>query len=333
MSGLVSRSASPGQIAGMTDRELVDLTGAVFLRREVIDQGYTDADIRAYLKCGAWFRVRLGAYVDGKLWSSLSLADKHRVRCRAVLRTSHPTTVLTHVSSVIERGGTVWGIPLDHVHTTRTDGKGGRREKDKVPHRGVLPKKHVEILNGVPVSTATRSAVEVTTIAPVESALVTVNALLHERETTIEEFEQMALDMRYWPHSLGTDLVVRMANSLVESAGETRFDYLCFTQRLPRPKPQVVITDERGREFARVDFAWPGFGVFLEFDGKIKYEKYRREGETLDEFLMREKKREERICQLTGWVCIRITWADLENPIVTAQRIRKILESRQPKGA
>ena len=91
--------------------------------------------------------------------------------------------------------------------------------------------------------------------------------------------------------------------------------------------------DEAGRLFARLDFSWPDFGVFLEFDGKEKYERFRRENETLEEFLMREKKREERICQLTGWVCIRITWADLENPERTAQRIRRILESRRPVGA
>ena len=44
---------------------------------------------------------------------------------------------------------------------------------------------------------------------------------------------------------------------------------------------------------------------------------------------MREKQREERICQLTGWVCIRITWADLERPERTAGRIRRILDQRR----
>ena len=86
--------------------------------------------------------------------------------------------------------------------------------------------------------------------------------------------------------------------------------------------------DESGREFARVDLAWVLLGVFLEFDGRIKYKKHRRKGETLEEYLMREKAREERICQLTGWVCVRVTWDQLANPRVLAARIRKILESR-----
>jgi hypothetical protein len=95
----------------------------------------------------------------------------------------------------------------------------------------------------------------------------------------------------------------------------------------------VVIRDEEGREFARVDFAWVDFGVFLEVDGKIKYVELRREGESLEDYLLREKRREERICLLTGWVCIRITWADLAAPELLARRIRAVLASRVRAGA
>ena len=96
---------------------------------------------------------------------------------------------------------------------------------------------------------------------------------------------------------------------------------------------RVVIRDEQGREFARVDFAWEKLGCFLEFDGKVKYLALRRDGETLEEFLLREKRREEKICLLTGWVCIRITWADLENPERLARRIRALLAGRSLRGA
>ncbi len=77
-----------------------------------------------------------------------------------------------------------------------------------------------------------------------------------------------------------------------------------------------------------VDFLWRALGVFLEFDGRIKYERFRRPGESLEAYLMREKHREEQICVATGWVCIRITWADLENPLRTVRRVRAMLESR-----
>ena len=41
--------------------------------------------------------------------------------------------------------------------------------------------------------------------------------------------------------------------------------------------------------------------------------------------VLREKRRESRIAELTGWRCIRITWADLERPSATMARILAML--------
>jgi hypothetical protein len=311
----------------------VDLTEVVFLRSDALAEGYTDHQIARKVRSGQWHRVRRGAYVSGGLWRTLSKEDRHRVLARAVLRTSHPLTVLTHISAAVERGAPIYNVAMDEVHTTRTDGKAARKEAGKVQHRGVLPPEQVEFVHGVPVSSAARCAVEMTTIADVESALVTVNGLLHSGQLTPQDLANMARETRHWPESLAANLVVRLADPRLESAGETRTAYLCWAQHLPAPTPQVTVLDENGATFARVDFAWPDFGVFVEFDGKEKYRRWRRKGETLDEFLMREKRREEAICQLTGWVCIRITWADLNYPERTATRIRRILASRTPVGA
>ena len=308
--------------------QLIDLTDVVVLRRDLLAAGYTDRQIRTMVKTGELHRVRHGSYCDATLWGSLSAADRHRVLARAVLARAHPATVLTHVSSAIEQGAPVWGHDLTKVHTTRTDGRAGRKECDRVQHAGTMPTYHVKQVNGVPVSLATRCAVEMTTISTVESALVTVDGLLHAGLTTMSGVRQFAHRTRWWPNSLRTTVVLRLADPRHESVAESRAAYCFYAQGLPKPQPQVVILDEWGQEFARVDFAWIAQGVFLEFDGKVKYERYRREGETLDQFLMREKHREERICQLTGWVCIRITWAQLEAPQLLAGRIRRILDSR-----
>lgn len=315
------------------DATLMDLHGQVTLRKELIDAGYTDNQIRLRVHRGELHRIRRGAYCRGDLWRSLDAAGRHRLLCRAVLRTAHPLTVLTHSSAAIELGFPVWGIDLDVVHTTRTDGKSGRRERDWIQHRGKLPDSQVSTIDGVRVSVPTRCAIEMTTIATVEPALATINAILHAEAASMEGLNELARDVRYWPQSLTTDLVLRLARHEMESVAETRTDYLCYMNHLPRPEPQVTILDEGGREFARVDFAWEEYGVFLEFDGRIKYERFRREGETLEQFLMREKRREERICAVTGWVCIRITWADLQSPVATAARIRALLDSRRPSAA
>lgn len=317
----------------MTTRELVDLSGLVTLRSDLIADGYTDRQIATLVKAGELQRIRHGAYARKEVWDSLSVADQHRLRSRAVLARSHPDTVLTHVSAALEHGAPVWGVSLDRIHTTRLDGKSGRLESDRRQHRGVLPLEQTVAVNGVRVSAPDRCAVEMTTITGVEAAMVTVDGLLHDKLTTLDDVVALAHDTRYWPHSLRTTVVLRLTDGRHSSAGESRSAFMCYDQHLPKPEPQVPILDEWGQAFAHVDFAWVEEGVFLEFDGRIKYEKYRREGETLEEYLMREKKREERICQLTGWVCIRITWEDLAVPALTARRIRAILDSRTKRGA
>ena len=132
--------------------------------------------------------------------------------------------------------------------------------------------------------------------------------------------------MSLWSGTLHTDLAIALANPRCESVGESRTSHMFWRQWRPgspnRDTSSATLLDEL---LYRVDFAWPELGVFLEFDGKEKYLKYRRPGESVVDAVLREKKREERICRLTGWRCIRITWADLYRPELTVAYINSVL--------
>ena len=54
--------------------------------------------------------------------------------------------------------------------------------------------------------------------------------------------------------------------------------------------------------------------MWVEFDGREKYTRYLRDGETVTDAVLREKRREERVRELTGWICVRIAWAELADP-------------------
>jgi hypothetical protein len=300
----------------------------IFLRRDAFALGYDDRRLRALVRAGILHRIRHGAYMATDTWATLDAVGRHRVTARAVLRTAHPTAVLTHVSGIVEQDAPVWGVDLSEVHLTRTDGLPGRREAGVVHHRGVLLPEHVTERHGLPVSTAARSIVELTTMTDVESSLVSTNWLLAQGLASPEELSQHLAACRHWPHSLRTDLVVRLADPRCAWPGEARVSHLLWREHLPKPEPQYEVYDEQGNLVALLDFALPDFGVFIEFDGKIKYERLRREGESLDDVILREKRREELVCLLTGWVCIRITWEDLARPALTARRIRAVLASR-----
>ena len=94
--------------------------------------------------------------------------------------------------------------------------------------------------------------------------------------------------------------MLRLADGRSESVGETRARYLVWSQGLPPPEVNYPIFDEHGARWPRVDLAWPEFGLFLEFDGKVKYERLLKEGESASDVVFREKQREDMICRLTG---------------------------------
>ncbi|HEY3527972.1 MAG TPA: hypothetical protein VGK78_02390 [Nocardioides sp.] len=302
----------------------------VLLRREALALGYDDHTIYRNLRAGVWHRIRMGAYVDARIWEAQDEIGRHRLTARAVLKAAHSSAVLTHVSSVLEHEAAVFDMDLSEVHITRTDGKAGRREAGVVHHHGDLDVDEVEIVHGLPVSSAGRSAIELTTMTGMESSLVSLNWLLRVEAVTKSDLEALVARFRHWPGSLRSDLVVRLADGRCGWPGEARTGHLLWSQHIPPAEPQHEIRDAKGHLIGTVDFAWPEFGVFLEFDGAIKYERLRKDGETVQDVIRREKRREEQICALTGWVCIRITWDDLARPNTTARRIRALLESRRP---
>ena len=66
---------------------------------------------------------------------------------------------------------------------------------------------------------------------------------------------------------------------------------------------------------------------------RSKYEALLKPGESASDVVIREKRREERIVELTGWLCIRVTWSDLENPEALLGRIRKAFARRHAQSA
>lgn len=295
------------------------------LRGELLVRGYTDKAIARLVKGGQWTKIRHGAYTETAHWNALDAAGQHALRARAVVLQARTPVVVSHISALMFYDGPTWGLDLEDVHITRLDGKAGRSDAGVDQHSGGIRDEDRTVVDGVPILTPTRTALDVTTVAATDSSLAAVNYLLHEGLTTIDALRRRYEGMEHWPRTLTTDLVLRLAEPRIESVGESRTYYMCFRQGLPMPTPQYEIRDESGQLVARVDFAWPELGVFLEFDGKIKYEKLLAEGQRASDVVVAEKRREERICRMTGWRCIRITWADLERPERTAAVLRAAL--------
>lgn len=287
----------------------------VRLRRELLASGWDDAAILRAVRSRMFTRVRPGAYVDTQAYASLEEPIKHAVRARAAARQSKTSVVASHVSAIaMIPGVTIWDLDLSNVHLTRRDGRTGRKEAGIQQHRGKIVEGDVIGIGDIDVMAPHRALLETTTLTDVEHGLALANDMLHKKLVTHDQLTARYALMDHWPRTLTTDLVLRLADPRIESIGESRTFYAFFQHGLPTPVLQLEIRDEFGREIARLDFAWPELKVWVEFDGRVKYEKYLRPGERASDAVVREKKRQELVERLTGWRCIRLTWDDLRNP-------------------
>lgn len=300
-------------------------THGVFLRYEAEDLGYNDTEIARLVRSGVWHRIRRGAYTFGDVWNALDPADRYRLLTQAVVRQSRCDGVLSHTSALPWHGAPLWGLDLKTVHLTRLDGRSGRHEAGVQQHSGVIRDGDVVMSNGLQVMSPTRAGLEVSCVGSVEATVVVLDYLLRNQLTTFEQLKEMSDAMRRWPNTLTTEFAVRLATGLSESVGESRVYYACYRASLPAPIQQYEVFLPDGALFARLDFAWPEHKVFLEFDGLVKYHRYRREGESIEDAVIREKQREDTIRELTGWTCIRVTWADLAYPERLMARLRRVL--------
>jgi hypothetical protein len=297
----------------------------VMLRWELIAAGHSDRDISRLVSAGVLRRVRRGAYVDAQAWAAANSDERHVLTARAVVKQAQTRLVVSHASALPFFGAPTWGMCLDEVHVSRPDARCGRRERGVRQHRGVLLGSDVTTRLGLETTSGTKTALDVTRCAGMEASLVVTNYLLRHGFTTLADMRERYATMAHDPFTLKTDLVLRLADPRPESVGEVRTVFLLYRGGVPAPIPQFELHDDRGQLIARLDFAWPERGVWLEFDGREKYLKHRRDGESVVDAVLREKQRESRICELTGWRCIRITWADLQCPAATVARIVAML--------
>ena len=296
----------------------------VFLRREALACGYTDKLIARHVRAGLWRRVRHGAYCFGDVWATLSPEERHLTLAHAVLRTTPGPVVLSHTTALLAHGIATWGIDLSRVHVTRLDDGAGRIERDVVHHVGVCEEAEVVTVGGVPVVNAARAVIEAATLQTLESALVSADSALFRRRCTSEQLREMFGTMNHWPGSQRIHLVLQHMDGRAESPGESRTRYLFWRYGLPTPQLQFKVYDG-DTLIAITDFAWPDRRRIGEFDGKVKYGRLLRDGETPGDAVFREKKREDRVCEVTGFRFGRVIWSDLSRPRETIARFGTLL--------
>ncbi|TDE09524.1 type IV toxin-antitoxin system AbiEi family antitoxin domain-containing protein [Jiangella asiatica] len=292
----------------------------VVVRAQVLAAGYDDYEIARRRATGAWVAIRRGAYVEATVWKRMNDLELHRARCQAVLLQMAVPAVLSHTSAAVWLGTRVWGADLSCVHVSRRDLHAPRREAGVHHHAGRLSEAEVRVVDGVATTTPARTALDVARTTPFESAVVTVDGILAESATTSAELLEVLDTMRDWRGARAAGRVVEFADGRSESVGESRHRVQLERIGLPRPELQLNLPGPDGTD-DRVDFYFEGYATIGEFDGREKYGRLLRPGESAGDAVWREKIREDRLRD-RGLQVVRSVWADLYRDDLVAARYR-----------
>jgi len=112
---------------------------------------------------------------------------------------------------------------------------------------------------------------------------------------------------------------VDLADGRSESVGESRTRLILRSFDLGIPTPQVEIRDDNGILVGRVDVLYEQRRTIVEFDGLVKYG-----GANGRQALIAEKRREDRLRDL-GYEVVRVTWAELDRPVILRHRLLSVL--------
>ncbi|MBZ5739306.1 type IV toxin-antitoxin system AbiEi family antitoxin domain-containing protein [Nocardioides mangrovi] len=305
--------------------ELITPDG-LLLRRDAVEGGYDDNYLARQVKSGFIVRIRQGAYALASVWDIADARKRQWLLSMAAMLQYDDQVALSHDSAAVVWDGPDHGLDLSAAHLTHFDGS-GRRSAKLVHHEGGILLDDISRRRGHWITSPGRTVLDVASIRGLETGVVVGDDFVHRGLATVEEMRILAERMDCWPNTLALRLVLDLIDGRSESVGETLVRLLCRNMRLPRPELQWEVRDRRGRLLGRVDFAWPQHQLLGEFDGKAKYLRLRRPGETIEQTVLREKKREDDIREASGCRMIRFTWPDIFRPERTADRLLAMFDA------
>jgi len=278
---------------------------------------------------GAEVRISRGVYADTLAVGQLDARTKYLLLVRAVVETRRNRPVVSHWSAAALHGLPILGQWPRSVHITQLPTIGTRSGGDVVRHTLPLDAEDVTEIDGLLVTTVSRTAVDLAASATTLAAVVTVDAVLHRdrfgRVPPLSSIEELwAVWERRLPfrgHSRCSE-VLEFATAKADTPIESVSRVTMRTIGCPVPALQLGHFDDDGF-IADTDFAWPQLGIIGEADGDQKYlDAAFRSGKTVEQVVLDEKIREDRLRALPRTVA-RWRWSTALSPRLLHRTLTK----------
>jgi hypothetical protein len=301
-------------------------TRGYFLRSDALHAGWTDKWLHRGVRTGRLTRIRQGAYCPSDIWRPMSERGRFLARSLAAYELTRGDIALSHTSALAVYGAPLYGAPLSRVHLTYRGAGTAQVEAGTTRHANSRPPAAFVCIDGVWVTDPAWTAIGAMTILPVEACVVSGDWMVNQGLTTRDALWALKTELNHHPRTRHLEVAVRMIDGKSQSPGESRCRCLFRMMGLPRPELQWPVHDTNGDLIGVTDFAWPARNVYGEFDGKVKYGRLLRPGQSPGDVVFEEKKREDAIRRATGGHVVRWTWSDLTPTSPPSQQITTLLD-------
>jgi Transcriptional regulator, AbiEi antitoxin len=291
--------------------QIIQASGGIFSRKQALDCGETDRTLAAAVRAGALVRLRRGFYTPADIYAAADPSAKHVLHARAALSGQRGRVALTGVSAAALHGFDIHDTSLDVVHLVRLD-SGSTRTEAGIVHHGTRRDIEEEIgsYDGILASVPARAVWEVACRSSLEGGAVTADSALHRSPELKESLDALHDRFAMFPGSVKARTVMRLADGRSDSPGESVTRVQCYRFGIPMPEPQFHVVGPRGQLIGIADFYWEDFRHLGEFDGKVKYQKLLRPGESASDCVIREKRREDAM-RAGSRGMTRFSWSDV----------------------
>lgn len=276
-----------------------------------IDSGRTRAALRAAVASGEVVRLRRGVVAEP---GDPGAASLHRLRILGAAPVLGPSTFFGHESAAVLHGLPLLTNRLDEVVAVRAGGGHGAITATLHARTAKLGGDDVTLVDGLPVTNLDRTVCDLARRLPFPEAVMVTDAGLRLGADRTELLARCAAGRG----CRMAERAVLFGDPLAESPGESLSRVRFHQARLPVPELQHEVFDHDGELVGRLDFWWRDQGLAGEFDGLVKYGRLLRPGESVEQVVLAEKRREQRLFDL-GIRVIRWTWSDLWSPALTAR--------------
>ena len=291
--------------------QVIRANHGIFSRAEALQCGETDHSLADARRSGVLVRLRRGMYAPADIYAACDDSGKHLLHARAAIAAQRGDVALTGASAAALHGLALHQQDLSIVHILRLD-EGASRRLAKTNHHIVLRDLDGDLVrrDGLLAVSPARAVWETACRSSLEAGVVTADSALRMRPDLVDRLAELQERFAYYPGSRQARTAIRLADARSESPGESVTRVQFFRYGIPAPEPQYRVVDSRGDTIGTCDFGWDEYCHVGEFDGKAKYERLLRPGESPSDCVFREKRREDRIrAEGPGRGMSRFVWA------------------------